>query len=108
MFEFEPSLAPDPRCHARRSGLFSDHGHALILVARDRDPSVAELARRMHMSEAAVGDILGDLVARGLVAQMEVGLRTRFVLTAGDPMASAIADARSVAAIDKLYARRAG
>ncbi|MCU1391042.1 MAG: hypothetical protein JWL72_4380 [Ilumatobacteraceae bacterium] len=108
MFEFEPSLAPDARSEARSSALFSNHGHALILVARGGELSVGELSRQMRLSEAAVGGILADLVAEQLIEQVEVGRNARFVLATTNPAASALAGTRSVAAVAKLYARRAG
>lgn len=110
MFEFDASRErdDDPPAGARRSwAMFSVHGHVLITIARDPDAQVAQIAQRLKMTETGVRRVVSDLIASRLVAQVQIGRRTRFEITSSDPMITGQTSPRSTAAVTRLYGETA-
>lgn len=58
----------------------SNHGHVLLLVAREPGILVAELGRRVGITERAVRSILGDLEAAGYLSRERVGRRNHYLV----------------------------
>lgn len=56
----------------------TNHGAALMLVARQPDIKVAELALRLGVTERATQRVLRDLVDEGYLAVTKEGRRNRY------------------------------
>ncbi|MCU1396071.1 MAG: hypothetical protein JWM34_4499 [Ilumatobacteraceae bacterium] len=109
-FELEPALgtAPvDASAGGRSWAMFSIHGHALIIIARNPEVQVSELSEQLKLGEAVVVRLIDDLITAGIVARVEIGGRTRFAIISDDPMVARLAAPQSVVAVHRLYGRSA-
>ena len=58
------------------------HGHALIVITRDPNVRLREIAAELGVTERTAQTIVNDLVAAGYVTRTRVGNRSRYeVLT---------------------------
>ncbi len=70
---------PDPRGTPSRTWtLLSNHARLLILVARDPDSRVRDLADQAGITERAAQGILSDLEQAGFLDRRRVGRRTEY------------------------------
>ncbi len=58
--------------------LLSNHGHVLVLLARDPDVRMRDIARQVDLTERAVQRIVRGLVAEGYVAIEKEGRRNHY------------------------------
>jgi hypothetical protein len=58
----------------------TNHGHVLLLISRDPDIRVRELAGRVGITERAAHRIVADLVGAGYLSRTRVGRRNRYVV----------------------------
>jgi predicted transcriptional regulator len=56
----------------------TNHGLAFVVIARDPDIRLRDLAARLGITERAVQKIVGDLVDAGYVKRIHVGRRNRY------------------------------
>ncbi len=56
----------------------SNHGHVLVCLSRDPDVRMRDVAEGVGITERAVQQIVGDLVAQGCVTKEKVGRRNRY------------------------------
>jgi predicted transcriptional regulator len=56
----------------------SNHGHVLVSLARDPDARMRDVAVLVGITERAVQQIVGDLVAQGYLRKEKVGRRNRY------------------------------
>ena len=56
----------------------SNHGHALIQIARDPDLKVTELAALIGITERSTLSIISDLEEDGYISVERIGRRTRY------------------------------
>lgn len=66
--------------------LLTNHGHALVLIARDEHIRLRELAEQIGITDRAVQGIVNDLVEGGYVLRARHGRRNRYVIVDGLPM----------------------
>jgi hypothetical protein len=58
----------------------TNHGHALVLLARDADLRIRDLAVAMGVTERTAQTIVNDLVAAGYLARARVGTRSTYTV----------------------------
>ena len=66
--------------------LLSNHGMALICLARDPGSRLRDVAERVGITERAAHRIVGDLVDAGYLTRERVGARNRYQVQADVPM----------------------
>jgi len=60
--------------------LLTSHGRVLLLVARDPELKVREIAERAQITERAASGITADLAAAGYLTKVRDGRRTTYVV----------------------------
>jgi DNA-binding IclR family transcriptional regulator len=60
----------------------SNHGLALLCIARDPDVRLRELAQRIGVTERAAHRIVCDLCAGGCISRTRAGRRNRYTVDA--------------------------
>lgn len=61
----------------------SNYGHVLVSLARDPDARMRDVAVLVGITERAVQQIVGDLVAQGYLRKEKVGRRNRYAVVRG-------------------------
>ncbi|MFC0645153.1 helix-turn-helix transcriptional regulator [Cellulomonas phragmiteti] len=64
----------------------SNHGHVLVLVAREPGILLSELSQRVGITERAARSILRDLEGAGYLSRSRVGRRNRYEVHADGPL----------------------
>ncbi len=58
----------------------TNHAHVLLLLARDPEARLRDVAERVGITERAVQGIVGDLAGAGYVTRERVGRRNRYTI----------------------------
>jgi hypothetical protein len=66
--------------------LFSNHGHVLVVLSRDADARLRDVAQIVGITERAVQKIVRDLQDGGLVSVTKHGRRNRYRLRLNQPL----------------------
>ncbi len=66
--------------------LFSNHGHVLVVLSRDPDARLRDVAQIVGITERAVQKIVRDLQDGGLVSVTKQGRRNRYRLHRNQPL----------------------
>ncbi len=66
--------------------LFSNHGHVLVVLSRDPDARLRDVAQIVGITERAVQKIVRDLQDGGLVGVTKHGRRNRYRLRLNQPL----------------------
>jgi len=66
--------------------LFSNHGHVLVVLSRDPDARLRDVAQTVGITERAVQKIVRDLQDGGLVSVTKRGRRNRYRLHQNQPL----------------------
>ena len=74
----------------------TNHAHVLLLISRDPDIRVRELAERVGITERAAHRIVGDLVEAGYLSRARVGRRNHYVVHPERPLRHPIERAHQV------------
>ena len=82
----------------------SNHSHVLLCLVGDPDMVLREVARRVGITERAVQNIVGDLIAGGVLKRDKVGRRNHYHINPGVPLRHPIEAHRTVADILRLRA----
>lgn len=64
----------------------SNHGHVLVLVAREPGVLLTDLSERVGISERAARSILRDLEEAGYLSRTRVGRRNRYEVHSDGPL----------------------
>jgi DNA-binding MarR family transcriptional regulator len=64
----------------------SNHGHVLVLVAREPGILLSEMSLRVGITERATRSILRDLEHAGYLSRTKVGRRNRYQVHAEGPL----------------------
>jgi predicted ArsR family transcriptional regulator len=56
----------------------TNHGNALLCIARDPDARARDIAERVGITERAAQRIVADLIAGGYIQRTKVGRRNRY------------------------------
>lgn len=65
---------------------FSNHGLALLAVARRPDSRIRDVADALGITERAAQGILNDLVEAGYLQRIRVGRRNRYIVQGERPL----------------------
>jgi DNA-binding Lrp family transcriptional regulator len=87
---------------ARDRSLLSNHGRALLLLARRPGSRLRELGEELGLTPRAVQDILRDLERGGYLERHREGRRNRYVVRGDRPMHDPVSEDRDTA--DLLHA----
>ena len=72
---------------AERAWTFlTNHGHALVCIARDPDVRIRDIAEQVGITERAAQSIVADLVAANYVVRHRVGRRNRYDVNLDRPL----------------------
>lgn len=66
--------------------LFSNHGHVLVVLSRDSDARLRDVAQVVGITERAVQKIVRDLQDGGLLSVTKQGRRNRYRLHRNQPL----------------------
>jgi hypothetical protein len=61
----------------------SNHGHVLLVVARDHDARIRDIAERVGITDRAAQLIVADLVSAGYVERSRIGRRNTYRIVEG-------------------------
>lgn len=64
----------------------TNHGRVMVLIARDPDLRIRDLAAAIGITERAAQRIVSDLVAAGYLTRMREGRRNRYTVNPGLPL----------------------
>lgn len=84
----------------------SNHAHVLILLARDGDIRMREVAERVGITERAVQRIVGELVAAGYVEVRKDGRRNAYRVRRDLPLRHPVEAHRKVGDLLRLVGRK--
>jgi Winged helix-turn-helix DNA-binding len=86
MFQWPPIRAV-AETDVRRSWVFlSNHGYALLCIARDPQIRIREIADHVGIGERAAQKIVADLVSAGYVSRTKEGRRNRYEVNPDAPL----------------------
>jgi hypothetical protein len=71
--------------HPDRWTFLTGHGHALIVIVRDQDIRLRELAVELGVTERTAQTIVNDLVEAGYLERTRVGNRSHYEVRADRP-----------------------
>jgi hypothetical protein len=74
------SMASADRPDSAGWTFLTNHGHAMVLLARDADLRIRDLAAAMGVTERTAQTIVNDLVAAGYLTRTRVGTRSRYTI----------------------------
>jgi predicted DNA-binding transcriptional regulator len=74
----------------------TNHAHVLLLISRDPDIRVRELAEQVAITERAAHRIVGDLVDAGYLSRARVGRRNHYQVHPERPLRHPIEQAHQV------------
>ena len=64
----------------------TNHAHVLVVLSRDPESRLRDMAEAVGITERAASRIMSDLVAEGYVVREREGRRNRYTLDAGRPL----------------------
>ncbi|MDO8105766.1 helix-turn-helix domain-containing protein [Isoptericola sp. b441] len=77
-----PAAEPVPASRREGQGwtLLTSHGRVLLLIAREPDLRLRDIAERARITERSAASIVHDLEVAGYVTKERVGRRNRYVV----------------------------
>lgn len=64
----------------------TNHGHVMVMLARDPEARIRDLAQGIGITERAAQRIVGDLVDAGYLTRKKVGRRNRYEIDPSVPL----------------------
>lgn len=87
----KPSAQPNPQPASGTGWTFlTNHSHVLILLAREPDLRLRDVAERVGITERAVQRIVADLEEAAILTRSRDGRRNRYEVHTGQPLRHAI------------------
>jgi MarR family len=83
----------------------TNHGHVLLLISRDLEIRVRELAERVGITERAAHRIVADLVDAGYLSRTRVGRRNRYQVHPERPLRHPIERTHTIGELLDVLAR---
>ena len=77
-------------------GFLTNHGRALLLIARDPDSRLRDLAAALHVTERTAYGIVVDLSEAGYVVKEKDGRRNRYRIQSHLPLPDPIGRDRTI------------
>lgn len=96
------------RTQRRPWTFLTNHGHALICIARDSGIRLRDLALAVGVTERTAQSIVNDLVETGYVERERVGTRSRYRINAALPLRHPIERDHAVGELVMTLAAAAG
>ncbi|MCU0266936.1 MAG: winged helix-turn-helix domain-containing protein [Actinomycetia bacterium] len=90
---------------ARGWTFLSNHGHVLLVIARDPQARLRDIAQRVGITERAAQVIVADLEAGGYVTKEKVGRRNYYVLAEGRRFRHPVEEGYSVDELLAIFRR---
>jgi len=84
----------------------TNHGRALLFIARDPDARLRDLAAALDVTERTAFGIVADLAEAGYVVKEKDGRRNRYHIQAHLPLRDAIARERTIGEVLDLLGDR--
>jgi predicted ArsR family transcriptional regulator len=85
----------------------TNHGQALICIARDPGMRLREIGDRLGITERAAHRIVAELASAGYVARERNGRRNRYTINAHLPLPDAVARGQSIGELLAILAATA-
>ncbi len=83
----KPAAQPNPQPASGPGWTFlTNHSHVLILLAREPDLRLRDVAERVGITERAVQRIVADLEEATIITRSRDGRRNRYEVHAGQPL----------------------
>jgi predicted transcriptional regulator len=82
---------------------FSNHGHAIILLSRQPDLKIREIATEIGLTERAMIRIINDLVAAGYLFVKKSGRRNYYRVNLKGPFRHSIEQSRTIGDVVSLF-----
>ncbi len=80
----------------------TNHSHVLVLLAREPDLRLRDVAARVGITERAVQRIVADLEEAAILTRSRDGRRNRYEVHAGQPLRHAVEGHRTVGDLLKI------
>ena len=64
----------------------TNHGHAMVILARDPEARIRDIAQGIGITERAAQRIVGDLVDAGYLTRKKIGRRNRYAIDPSVPL----------------------
>jgi DNA-binding MarR family transcriptional regulator len=93
---------PRAKPHAAEWTFLSNHAHVLLLIARDADIRLREMAATIGITERAVQGIVADLVAGRYIRRTRRGRCNRYTVNRDLPLRHPIEAHRKIASLIAL------
>lgn len=90
---------------SRRWTFLTNHGHALICIARDPTVRLREIAAQLGVTERTAQALVNDLVEAGYVHRVRVGNRSRYAVRSDLPFRHPVERDHDVGDLVELLAR---
>jgi hypothetical protein len=95
------------RCMATWKFL-SNHGQALLCIARDPDSRLRDIADTLGITERRTYDIVSDLTEAGYVVKAKEGRRNRYEVQGHLPLPDDVAQEKAIGEVLELLTERSG
>lgn len=87
-------------------GFLSNHGRALVCLARDPGMRLRDIAAELGITERSAYGIVADLTAAGYLAKLKAGRRNRYQIQANLPLPEPVGRERTLGEVLELLAGR--
>ena len=84
----------------------TNHGHAIVMLARDPEARIRDLAQGIGITERAAQRIVSDLVEAGYLTREKVGRRNRYSIDPSVPLRHPLEREHGVGDLLKAVAER--
>jgi DNA-binding IclR family transcriptional regulator len=84
----------------------SNHGQALLCIARDPDTRLRDIADSLGITERRTYDIVSDLTEAGYVVKAKEGRRNRYEVQGHLPLPDDVAQEQAIGEVLKLLTER--
>jgi len=84
----------------------TNHGHAMVILARDPEARIRDIAQGIGITERAAQRIVGDLVDAGYLTRKKVGRRNRYGIDPSVPLRHPLEQEHGIGDLLKAVAER--
>lgn len=86
----------------------TNHGHAMVMLARDPEARIRDIAQGVGITERAAQRIVGDLVDAGYLTRERIGRRNRYAIDPSIPLRHPLERDHGIGDLLKAVADRPG
>jgi len=84
----------------------TNHGHVMVILARDPEARIRDIAQGIGITERAAQRIVGDLVDAGYLTRERVGRRNRYAIDPTVPLRHPLESEHGIGDLLKAVADR--